>query len=35
MNTALMLDASGRSNRPGRHWIEVASGAPFLATSPE
>ena len=34
MNTALMLDAPGRSNRPGR-WIEVASGIPFLAPSQE
>ena len=34
MRTALMLDASGRSKRPGR-WIERASGAPFFVTAPE
>jgi hypothetical protein len=34
MRTVLMMDASGRSDRPGR-WIERASGTPFFVATPE
>jgi hypothetical protein len=34
MRTVLMMDAPGRSKRPGR-WIERASGPPYFVAIPE
>jgi hypothetical protein len=34
MRTVLMMDAQGRSRRPGR-WIERASGPPYFVAIPE
>jgi hypothetical protein len=34
MRTVLMMDAAGRSKRPGR-WIERASGPPYFVAIPE